>query len=124
MEQTVIEIAKQSFKPEFFNRIDDIIVFHKLDTNHIKEIIKIQLKNLNSLLESKGLNLAISDESIDFLVKIGFDPIYGARPLKRILQQYIQNKLALLLLSGEISEGNQIQIDFDHRKEELIFKTI
>ncbi|MFC0179546.1 ATP-dependent chaperone ClpB [Thorsellia kenyensis] len=107
----VMQSVVQHFRPEFINRIDDIVVFHSLTESDIANIAKIQLSKLYVRLEEKGYEIEITDNAISLLSKIGFDPVYGARPLKRAIQQEIENPLARLLLSGEILSGQKIVID-------------
>ena len=109
MRKRVNEVLKASFRPEFLNRIDETIVFHNLDRGQIREIINIQLKKFSDRLAKKKIKLLLSDEVKDILVDEGFDPVYGARPLKRILQKKIENPLALKLLAGEYKSGDAIQ---------------
>ena len=101
---------KERLRPEFINRIDEIIVFRSLSINEIKKIIDIQLNLLQKRLAEKKIGLQLSDKVKEFFSKIGFDPVYGARPLKRIIQRYIQNPLSLKILSGEIKDGENIKI--------------
>ncbi|MDD3051250.1 MAG: ATP-dependent chaperone ClpB [Candidatus Cloacimonetes bacterium] len=115
----LMEILQQYFRPEFLNRIDDIIVFHSLDKNQIKEIVNIQLKLLDNRVRSKNLSLYITDRAVERIAESGFDPDFGARPLKRIIQKEIENKLALKILAGEIESDSVITIDWDG--EEFLF---
>ena len=101
------------FKPEFLNRIDDIILFHKLDKTHIADIVKIQLKHLAERLLEKQIELKFSDKLINFIADIGFDPQFGARPLKRAIQSYIENQLAKEMISGNFKEKDVIKVDFN-----------
>ncbi|OHD06007.1 MAG: ATP-dependent chaperone ClpB [Spirochaetes bacterium GWD1_27_9] len=101
------------FKPEFLNRIDDIILFHKLDKTHIADIVKIQLKHLAERLLEKQIELKFSDKLINFITEIGFDPQFGARPLKRAIQSYIENQLAKEMISGNFKEKDVIKVDFN-----------
>jgi len=106
-----MEIVGQHFRPEFINRVDDLVVFHPLDREQIRLIANIQLKLLRKRLETTGLALEISDAALDLLAKAGFDPVYGARPLKRAIQQQIENPLAQQILAGEFSGGQSVHID-------------
>lgn len=121
MRQQVMEVMKKEFRPEFLNRIDDIVIFHSLTLEDIRKIIDIQLKDLQKMLALKKITISLTDKAKDFLAKEGFDPIYGARPLKRIVQNRIQNALALKMLSGEIGEEDHIVVDFDKNTKELVF---
>jgi len=110
-------LLKQYFRPEFLNRIDDIILFNFLDRNQIKTIVDIQIRQLNKNLKEKRLELVINDKVVEYLTDVGFDPDMGARPLKRAIQQYIQDALAVALLKGEITENATIYADITGKKE-------
>jgi ATP-dependent Clp protease ATP-binding subunit ClpB len=101
----------QRFRPEFLNRIDDVIVFHSLDLAEIKQIIGIQLKRLSKLIEDRGLTIEISDGAKEILAKEGFDPAFGARPLKRALQRLIIDPLAIRLLEGQFKAGDVVFVN-------------
>ena len=124
MREEVMEIVRQHFRPEFLNRIDDIVIFHSLKQEDIAKIIDIQLRHLQKVLEQKHLTLSLTDAAREFLARVGYDPVYGARPLKRAIQQYIQNPLAVELLSGSIQEGEHITADQDPSKDQLIFQAV
>ncbi|MDO6617872.1 ATP-dependent chaperone ClpB [Shewanella sp. 6_MG-2023] len=111
MKASVMEVVTQSFRPEFLNRIDETVVFHPLSAEHIAYIAEIQLENLKARLAEKDFSLTISKAALALIAEAGFDPIYGARPLKRALQQEIENPLANLLLRGELLPGKAINID-------------
>ena len=106
----VMEEVKAHFRPELINRIDEITVFHGLSQNHIREIAKIQLQALRNRLEKVGVGLEISDEALDFIAQTGFDPVYGARPLKRAIQSEIENPLAKKLLAGDYPPNSTVKI--------------
>lgn len=106
-----IEAAQKYFSPEFFNRIDEVVVFHDLGNEHIHKIASLQLQRLRDRLAALGYELEVSDQAIDFLSQAGFDPAYGARPLKRAIQQYLENALAKQLLKGEIAANSVVVID-------------
>lgn len=107
----VMDALQREFLPEFLNRIDEAIVFHPLGREEIRQIVELQLKNLAALVEENGYTLDVSDAAKDLLAEEGYDPTYGARPLKRTIQQNIQNELANKLLSGEFSEGATIYVN-------------
>lgn len=121
MRQQIMEVLKREFRPEFLNRVDDIVIFHSLKLEDLRKIIDIQLKDLHKMLAEKKITISLSDEAKDFLAQEAFDPVYGARPLKRVIQNRIQNTLALKMLSGEIGNEDHIKIDFDENKKELAF---
>ncbi|GEM78478.1 ATP-dependent chaperone ClpB [Vibrio superstes] len=110
MKERVMEVVKSHFRPEFLNRVDESVVFHPLGEKHIRNIASIQLQALIARLEAKEYLLSITDEALDKIAHIGFDPVYGARPLKRAIQQYIENPLAKSLLSGKFAPGEPIEL--------------
>ena len=123
MKKRITEAMRTHFKPEFLNRVDDIIIFHRLGVNEIKKIAEIQLENLKEILKSKKLSLEITEEAKSLLAKEGFDPVYGARPLKRVIQNEVQNVIAVKLLNGEVKEGDNIIIDVTGPEgRKLVFK--
>jgi ATP-dependent Clp protease ATP-binding subunit ClpB len=113
MKSAVMEIVTQSFRPEFINRIDDIVVFHPLGTAQIRAIVDIQLGQLRKRLIDRGMDLALDDAARDLLGEAGFDPVYGARPLKRAIQQQVENPLAQQLLQGRYAPGDRIRVGVD-----------
>ena len=106
----IMDIVKASFRPEFINRIDEIIFFHKLDKSNIKEIAKIMISNIEKRLSEHNITLNVTDQAFVWIVNNGYDPVYGARPLRRLLKNQIENKLALKLLSGEIEDNDTADI--------------
>src|SRR5215467_11270804 len=110
MKSAVMEIVQQSFRPEFINRIDDIVVFHPLGTKQIRAIVDIQLVYLRKRLQERNMDLTLDDSARDLIGEAGFDPVYGARPLKRAIQQQIENPLAQKILQGEFLPGDRIRI--------------
>jgi ATP-dependent Clp protease ATP-binding subunit ClpB len=111
MEVRVMDALRSTFKPEFLNRVDEIIIFNSLGEDEIKKIVDIQVGLLGKRLEANKIKLSLSEKSRDFLAKAGFDPVYGARPLKRSIQHLIQDPLAVKILEGDIKEGNQVTVD-------------
>ena len=109
----VMESVRSTFKPEFINRIDDIIIFHPLSKEHIKVIVDIQLEKLKALLKVKKIDLDLTERAKVYLAEQGYDEAYGARPLKRVLQHELQNRLAIKLLDGEINEGATVVVDVE-----------
>ena len=110
MKKAVMEVVAQHFRPEFINRIDDSVVFHALKKDQIESIAKIQIQRLQQRLAAKEFTLTVDDDALDYLAEIGYDPVYGARPLKRALQQYLENPLAEAILSGKFLPGGTIQV--------------
>ncbi len=111
MKAMVMGVVQAHFRPEFINRLDDIVVFHPLDKAQIREIAKIQLRGLEKRLGERGIRLELAEKALDFLGNIGFDPVYGARPLKRAIQQQIENPLAQRILSGDYAHGDVVRVD-------------
>ncbi len=110
MKRVVMEIVAQNFRPEFINRVDETVVFHPLAKEQIRDIAKIQLQHLGARLQDQDFTLQIDDAAIDVLGEAGFDPVYGARPLKRAIQQYLENPLAQMILKGDYMPGDVISI--------------
>jgi len=101
-----------SFLPEFLNRIDETIIFHPLDREQIRKIVGLQVKRLAAQLEQHDMQLEVTDEALDAIARDGYDPAYGARPLKRVIQQQIQNPLASELLKGRFGEGTTVRVGY------------
>jgi ATP-dependent Clp protease ATP-binding subunit ClpB len=120
MKSAVMEIVQQSFRPEFINRIDDIVVFHPLGTEQIRSIVDIQLGYLRKRLQERNMELSLDDAARDLLGEAGFDPVYGARPLKRAIQQQIENPLAQKILQGGFGPGDRIKVTA--RDGQLVFE--
>jgi ATP-dependent Clp protease ATP-binding subunit ClpB len=123
-EPRLMEALKSTFRPEFLNRIDDIVIFRRLSQDLIKNIVQLQIKQLARILAQKNLSLDVSSAAAEELAREGYDPVYGARPLKRLIQKKIQDRLALMLLKGETLPGDAIHLDFDKRKGEMVFKRV
>jgi ATP-dependent Clp protease ATP-binding subunit ClpB len=107
----ITKVLQQHFKPEFLNRIDEIVVFHPLDRSHITRIVDIQLRRVEALLSARGIKLEVSPSARDYLAETGYDPDFGARPLKRAIQRELQDPLALKILAGDFAEGDTINVD-------------
>jgi ATP-dependent Clp protease ATP-binding subunit ClpB len=122
MKGAVLEEMRQSFRPEFLNRIDEIIVFHSLSEEHLKKIVGIQLAGLRSRLEERHITLDITPEAVEHLVRVGYEPSYGARPLKRAIQREVETPLARRILSGGVRDGQHVTIGFDGTAGELRFE--
>lgn len=114
-----MEVLRATFKPEFLNRIDEIVTFNSLGPDEIKKIVGIQISLLAKRLEGNKITLKLTDAAETFLAETGFDPLYGARPLKRAIQHYIQDPLAMKILEGSVKEGDQITVDV--KDGEIIF---
>ncbi|HOA17530.1 MAG TPA: ATP-dependent Clp protease ATP-binding subunit, partial [Fervidobacterium sp.] len=110
MKDKVIDEVKKVFRPEFINRVDEIIVFHKLTKEHIEQIIEILLRDIRARLSEREINLVLSPEAKEFLVNVGYDSVYGARPLKRAIQRYIEDPLAEELLRGDIESESEVLV--------------
>jgi ATP-dependent Clp protease ATP-binding subunit ClpB len=103
-------VVRSSFRPEFLNRLDDIILFHRLKREHMGRIVDIQMVRLTRLLEERKIALQLETPAREWLAEKGYDPAYGARPLKRVIQKYVQDPLAELILSGRIKEAERVKI--------------
>jgi ATP-dependent Clp protease ATP-binding subunit ClpB len=115
----VLAEVKAHFRPEFINRIDEIVVFHALDEKHIKSIARIQLGYLEKRLAGMDMKLAVTDAALKEIATVGFDPVYGARPLKRAIQQQIENPLAKAILEGRFGPKEAVKVDA--RKGVIVF---
>jgi ATP-dependent Clp protease ATP-binding subunit ClpB len=116
----VLGALRGHFRPEFLNRVDEIIVFHNLSREDLVKIVDIQLVHLRGLLSERKLDLKLTAAGVNFLANVGYDPNFGARPLKRAIQRYLQDPLAMAILQGEFKEGDVILVDVEGDK--LIFK--
>jgi len=114
MKTAVMEVVGQHFRPEFINRIDDVVVFHALDKSHIRAIANLQIDYLRQRLQAQNMELVITNAALDEIGTVGFDPVYGARPLKRVIQQVLENPLAQAILSGKFAPGDTIRIDWQN----------
>ncbi len=112
MKTAVMEIVGQHFRPEFINRIDDVVVFHPLAETQIRAIASVQIEELRQRLQAQNLEISITDAALDNIAKAGFDPVYGARPLKRAIQQSLENALAQEILAGRFVQGDKINVDW------------
>jgi len=111
MKADVMAILQQHFRPEFLNRIDETVVFHPLAQSHIRNITRIQLQRLYQRLAERDYTMQLTDDALDHLAAAGFDPVYGARPLKRAIQQQLENPLAQRILAGKLVPGKAIHVD-------------
>jgi ATP-dependent Clp protease ATP-binding subunit ClpB len=112
MKNEVLDALRGHFRPEFLNRVDEILVFHPLDRSQIKQIVDIQLARLRKRLEDRHIVLELSDSAKEFLARSGYDPTYGARPLKRVLQREIETILGRKILAGEVRDHSRVVIDY------------
>jgi ATP-dependent Clp protease ATP-binding subunit ClpB len=112
IKEAVMGEVKRHFRPEFINRIDEIVVFHALGQEHIRSIARIQLKRLEQRLHERDLALTVTDHALDEIAKVGFDPVFGARPLKRAIQQHIENPVAKSILEGKFAPKDVVPVDF------------
>jgi len=126
MRDRVMEGLRLHFKPEFLNRVDDILIFHRLTLDQLRQIVVLQAARLAKLLEERQMRLELTDQAKEFLANEGYDPVYGARPLRRAIQRHLQDKLAPFILEGKFKEGDTIVVDsdaagltFQHKEEEL-----
>ncbi len=122
MKDAVLVELRQAFRPEFLNRLDEIIVFHSLSEEQLKQIVDIQLAGLRARLEERHVTLELSDAARTLLVRSGYDPTYGARPLKRAIQREIETPLAKRILSGEVRDGDVIFVDENSTHSGLRFE--
>jgi ATP-dependent Clp protease ATP-binding subunit ClpB len=122
MKEAVLEELRHHFRPEFLNRIDEIVVFHSLTEEQLKQIVEIQLNRLRKRLEDRQIKLEVTDAAKRHLVQVGYDPSYGARPLKRTIQRELETALGRLILEGKVRDGQRVVVDFDAKKGALTFQ--
>ena len=120
MRHRVMETMRNSFRPEFLNRIDEIIIFHSLQKSELRKIVQLQVERLTQRLTDRKMSLELSGSALDFLAEVGYDPVYGARPLKRALQRELETQIAKAILRGEFDEGDTIFVDVQN--ERLVFR--
>jgi ATP-dependent Clp protease ATP-binding subunit ClpB len=121
MKKEVLEVLRQQFRPEFLNRVDEIVVFHSLSREHLKQIVDIQLERLRARLVERHIVLELTERAKEHLALAGYDPSYGARPLKRVIQKELETPLGRLLLKGDIKDGQTVSVDFDRASGALKF---
>jgi len=107
-----MDLVRTRFLPEFLNRVDEIMIFHPLERGEIRKIVDLQVARLAKQLEDKDIHLEVTPAARDAIAERGYDPTYGARPLKRVIQQQIQNPLAMELLKQQLAEGSRVRVDF------------
>jgi ATP-dependent Clp protease ATP-binding subunit ClpB len=117
-----LAVLRDHFRPEFLNRVDDIIVFKSLTQEQLGAIVDIQLKRLHKRLEERKISLVVTDAARKLLIDRGWDPVYGARPLKRAIQRLVQDPLAMMLLEGKFSEGDAVEVEA--KGGELVFAKV
>lgn len=122
MQERVMEAMRANFRPEFLNRIDEIIIFHSLRRDQLREIVKLQVQRLEQRLGDRKMSLRFSEAALDFLAEVGYDPVYGARPLKRAIQRELETQIAKAILRGEFHDGDTLFVDVEN--ERLSFKRI
>jgi ATP-dependent Clp protease ATP-binding subunit ClpB len=121
MKSEVLDALRQQFRPEFLNRVDEIVVFHSLSREHLKEIVEIQLEHLRARLEERHIVLELTEPAREHLAAVGYDPSYGARPLKRVIQRELETPLGRLLLKGEVKDGSTVTVNYDRASGALQF---
>ncbi len=124
MKEKVMEALRQRFRPEFLNRVDEIIIFTGLNRDEIKQIVDLQVAHLARRLAGRKMSIDLTERAKEHLARIGYDPSFGARPLKRLIQRQIENPLALRILEGEFQDGDAIEADYDPKKDALVFKKL
>jgi ATP-dependent Clp protease ATP-binding subunit ClpB len=105
-----MEVLRHQFRPEFINRIDETVVFHALGREQLRRIVDIQIAGLRARLAERDMQIHFADAALDWLANVGFDPVYGARPLKRAIQQHVENALARDILAGRLADGDSIEV--------------
>jgi ATP-dependent Clp protease ATP-binding subunit ClpB len=116
MRSRVMEAMNSSFRPEFLNRIDEVIIFHALGKSQLRDIVRIQVKRLQERLSEQKIALEMSDEALDFIAEIGYDPVFGARPLKRAIGRYLETVIAKAILRGDFKEGDIIKPEVEDER--------
>lgn len=122
MRSRVMDAMRSNFRPEFLNRIDEIIIFHGLQKSELREIVKLQVQRLSQRLSDRKMSLRLSESALDFLAEVGYDPVYGARPLKRAIQRELETQIAKSILRNEFNDGDTIFVDVEN--ERLAFKRL
>ena len=116
LKDKIMDDLKASFRPEFLNRIDEIVIFNALNTSLLKQIVEIQVNRMKKYLHDKKIDIVLTEEAKGHVAKSGYDPVYGARPLKRAIQNEILNPLAMKLLERTFAEGDVIEVDYENNK--------
>jgi ATP-dependent Clp protease ATP-binding subunit ClpB len=116
MRHRVMEAMRNSFRPEFLNRLDEIIIFHSLQKSELRNIVQLQVDRLRQRLTDRKMSLKLSSSALDFLAEIGYDPVFGARPLKRAIQRELETQIAKAILRGDFSDGDTIFVDVQNER--------
>ncbi len=119
--EKISKALKSTFRPEFLNRIDEIIIFSPLTVAEMSLIVDLQMKEVSARLGEHGLNVELTPEARDWLAQAGYDPVFGARPLRRALQKFVESPLSISLLSGQFTQGDTVIVDLDVEKQALVF---
>lgn len=109
--EQVMDVVRGAFRPEFLNRLDEVLLFHRLTRDHMTNIVDIQLDRLRAMLADRKITMDLDEDALTWLGDKGYDPVYGARPLKRVIQRSLQNTLATMLLEGRIEDGETVKVD-------------
>ena len=118
-EKKLEKVLKDYFRPEFLNRIDEVVVFSNLDKNDISEIVKLQIEKTAKLLKDQNINLIVTNKAIDYLIENGYSEEYGARPLKRLIQKEVENKISEMIIADEVEAGQEIEVTLGEGKLEF-----
>ena len=116
MKERVTDELRRTFRPEFLNRVDEVIVFHPLEEEHMKEIVELMLKTIGKRIAEFGLHLEFTQEAKELLVKEGYDPAFGARPLRRVIQRMVEDELSEEMLAGKFKSGDEILVEAGENK--------
>ena len=120
--EAVLGLVRQTFKPEFLNRLDEIVIFDPLTTEDLTQIVDIQVHQLSNRLRDRRITLDVTEAAKEWLALTGYDPTYGARPLRRLVQKEIGDRLAKALLSGEVRDGGTVKVDLDPEADTLVLR--
>jgi ATP-dependent Clp protease ATP-binding subunit ClpB len=123
MRDMVMNALRERFRPEFLNRVDEVVIFHRLKPDDLRAIVDVQLQRLERVLAGRGLSIDLADAARDYLAEHGYDPVYGARPLKRVIQSELMNPLAMQLLEGSLKEGDHVVVDVTEDGGSLVFRS-
>jgi ATP-dependent Clp protease ATP-binding subunit ClpB len=124
MRDRVMDALRERFRPEFLNRVDEVVIFHRLKPDDLRAIVDVQLQRLERVLAGRGLSIELAEGAKEYLAEHGYDPVYGARPLKRVIQTELMNPLAMQLLEGSLNEGDHVVVDVAQDGESLVFRPV